>query len=249
MSDGLINLLKPVGISSAKALYRVRGITGIRKSGHAGTLDPAADGVLILCMGKGTKLVESLMDLPKAYRATARLDVTSESFDSDRPLIQVPVDHIPNESEVVDASGRFVGRVMQAPPAVSAIKVAGRPSYKLERKGKIVSHAPRPVMIYSLHVLAYRWPEVTFEMACGRGTYVRALIRDWGADLGCGGCLTSLTRTAVGPFRAVDAWTLDRLENANPDEYLVDLADARTLIDHAKSDAANTGISTDFENP
>ena len=229
--DGLVNLNKPVGITSAKALYRVRKITRVRKSGHAGTLDPAADGVLILCLGKATRLVEALMDQPKVYRAAARLDVTSESFDSDRPLVEVAVAAPPDEDALRAACRSFEGVIEQVPPAISAIKVGGRPAYKLNRAGQTVELKARPVQIYWLHVWRYDWPDLEFELACGRGTYVRALIRDLGAALDTGGCLTALTRTAVGPFCLEDARTFEYLQNArDPDEYLIPLEHARKLL-------------------
>ncbi|MCC7292515.1 MAG: tRNA pseudouridine(55) synthase TruB [Phycisphaerales bacterium] len=237
--DGLLIINKPAGITSAKALYRLRKLTGQRKSGHAGTLDPAATGVLIICLGKATKLVERLMDLPKVYRAEARLDVTSASFDSDEPLIQVPLNRIPAERvpvehgaaernatdlvptereatdilptqrEVRAAFAAFVGTIEQVPPALSAIKVGGRPAYKLARRGAPVELKPRPVRIDRIDVLEYRWPAVTFEMQCGRGTYVRSLIRDVGTRLRTGGCLVALERLAVGPFHVREALRLE----------------------------------------
>ncbi len=229
--DGIINLNKPTGITSAKALYRARKITRVRKSGHAGTLDPGADGVLILCLGKATKLVEMLMDQPKVYRATARLDVTSESYDSDRPLIDVPVEAVPDAEAVRDACRRFEGAIEQVPPAISAIKVGGRPAYKHNRAGRTVELKARTVQIYWLHIRRYEWPTIDFEMACGRGTYVRALIRDLGAALNTGGCLTSLTRNAIGPFRLEDAHSFADLENADgPENYLIPLQRARDLL-------------------
>ena len=213
--DGLINFNKPIGITSAKALYRVRKLTGERKSGHAGTLDPGARGVLILCLGKATKLVELLMDQPKVYRATARFDVTSESFDSDRPLIEVPVNAIPDDATLRGVFNRFEGEIQQVPPTISAIKVGGQPAYKRTRAGKPPKLDPRPVRIYWLHIHRYAWPEIDFEMACGRGTYVRSLIRDVGEALKAGGCLTSLARTAVGPFDLTSALSFDNLETEN----------------------------------
>lgn len=236
--DGLINFYKPPGLTSAKALYRVRKITGVRKSGHAGTLDPAAEGVLVLCLGRGTKLVEALMDQPKVYRAHARLDVTSESFDADRPLQAVPVAAPPNLGAVVAASRRLEGVLWQVPPAVSALKVGGRAAYKLERAGKAPELQARQVQVYWLHVHWYAWPVIDFEVACGRGTYVRALIRDLGTQLGTGGCLTALVRRAVGPFRVESAWTLAALEEAGGERtgsgcfprYLVPLEEARALL-------------------
>lgn len=212
--DGLINLYKPVGLTSAKALYRVRKVVRQRKSGHAGTLDPLAEGVLLLCLGRGTKLVERLMDLPKVYRAAARLDVTSASFDSDSPLEAVPVEAPPTEEAVRAVAAGFEGRIEQVPPAISALKIGGRPAYKLARAGREVALAARVVQVYWVHVHHYSWPELDFEVACGRGTYVRSLIRDLGAALGVGGCLTKLIRRAVGPFTAENAWMLERLEAA-----------------------------------
>jgi len=229
--DGLINLDKPVGITSAKALYRVRRLVGARKSGHAGTLDPAASGVLIICLGKATKLVEALMDQPKVYRAAARLDVTSESFDADRPLVPVQVAAVPDEAAVRAACRRFEGHVVQVPPAVSAVKVGGQPAYRHVRRGRPPTLSPRPVRIYWIHVWRYAWPELEFELACGRGTYVRALVRDLGAALGTGGCLTALTRTAVGPFQLEAAKTFADLERAGgPADWLIPLQHARDLL-------------------
>jgi len=229
--DGIITLNKPTGITSAKALYRVRTITGERKSGHAGTLDPAASGVLVLCLGKATKLVESIMDQPKVYRATARLDVTSESFDSDRPLKPVQVSVIPTIEVVRDACAGFTGVIEQIPPQISAVKVGGVPAYKRKASDGLMVLSPRPVTVYWLHVHALSWPTIDFELCCGRGTYVRSLIRDLGQRLGTGGCLTSLTRSRVGPFTVERAWSLESLSVVEGTiKYLLDLESARTAL-------------------
>lgn len=229
--DGIINLDKPVGVTSAKALYRVRRITGQRKSGHAGTLDPAAEGVLLLCMGRGTKLVESLMDQPKVYRAIGRLDLTSESYDSESETTAVDVTDVPSTERVQEVVASFEGEQGQVPPAVSALKVQGRPAYKLARLGRPPQLDPRRVVIYWTHVHWYRWPELDFEVACGRGTYVRALIRDIGQRLGTGGCLTALARLAVGPFTRQEAHTFAQLEDADdPSACLVELDRARDCL-------------------
>jgi len=229
--DGIITLNKPIGITSAKALYRVRSITGERKSGHAGTLDPAASGVLVLCLGKATKLVESIMDQPKVYRATARLDVTSESFDNDRPLTAVDVTGIPTIEAVRAVCAGFEGVIEQIPPQISAVKVGGVPAYKRKASDGMLVLAARPVAVYWLHVHALDWPTIDFEMCCGRGTYVRSLIRDLGQGLGTGGCLTSLTRSQVGPFTVEKTWSLESLSAAtDPSKYLLDLESARTAL-------------------
>jgi len=228
---GLINFHKPTGITSAKALYAVRKVVGQRKSGHAGTLDPGADGVLVLCLGRATKLTEQLMDQPKVYRTRLRLNVTSESFDSDRPLIKVPVPSPPTGARLREVISSFEGDLQQVPPAVSAIKIDGRPAYKLERLGKKVELKPRLVKIYWLHLHNYTWPELDLEVACSRGTYVRALARDLGEALGTGGCLTALTRQAVGPFVLSEAATMEDLQAASsPEDYLIPLDRARELL-------------------
>ena len=233
--DGIINFNKPTGITSAGALYKVRSLTGQRKSGHAGTLDPGASGVLVLCLGKATKLVESIMDQPKVYRATARLDVTSVSFDSDRPLEEVEVTDPPNREAVLAALGAFEGIIDQVPPTISAVKVGGRPAYKLARGNQPVVLKARRVRIDWIRVHAYDWPTVDFEMRCGRGTYVRAIIRDLGERLGTGGCLTSLVRRRVGPFVEEEAWSLEAIREASgPGDYLIELDRARELLDRRK---------------
>jgi tRNA pseudouridine55 synthase len=171
------------------------------------------------------------MDLPKVYRATARLDVTSESFDSDRALVEVPISTMPDQAGLCAACHRFEGPIEQVPPAISAVKVAGQPAYKRNRAGETLRLKPRTVQIYWMHVHHYAWPMIDFELACGRGTYVRALIRDLGAALRTGGCLTTLTRTAVGPFRLTNAHTFADLENArSPESCLIPLARARELL-------------------
>jgi tRNA pseudouridine55 synthase len=229
---GIITLNKPVGITSAKALYRVRALTRVRKSGHAGTLDPAADGVLVLCLGQATKLVESIMDQPKVYRAAARLDVTSTSFDSEAPLQPVETARRPTPEEVRAALAGFEGRILQVPPAVSALKVGGRPAYELARRDQAPDLPPRPVTIYWVHLHAYAWPMLDFEMCCGRGTYVRAVARDLGQRLGTGGCLTALTRSAVGPFTLDRAVSFDALQTSgDPLSAMMPFEQAKALLD------------------
>lgn len=229
--DGIINLAKPIGISSAKAIYHVRSITGVRKSGHAGTLDPLADGVLLICQGKATKLVEQIMDLPKVYRVVARLDVTSDSFDSEQPLLEVPVESRPTVAQFRATLAEFEGCTQQTPPRFSAVKLGGVPAYKTVGKANPPAMRPKSITIHWTHVHSYEWPVVDFEIACGRGTYVRALIRDLGERQNTGGCLTALTRTAVGPFRIQDGWTFDGIAECGSDNrYLIPLEQARAMV-------------------
>ncbi len=230
--DGVINFNKAGGITSAKALYKVRAITGQRKSGHAGTLDPGAAGVLVLCLGRATKLVERIMDQPKVYRATARLDVTSESLDAGRPLVPVSITRAPTLDELRSALNSFEGVIEQIPPNISAVKVAGVPAYKRAHRDQPLNLNPRSVRVYRLRLRAYDFPTMNFEMSCGRGTYVRSLIRDLGRLLGTGGCLTSLVRLRVGPFRIDDAWSLEDLAGeSDPSSYLIDLEQANSALE------------------
>ena len=230
--DGIINFHKPAGLTSAHALHRVRGITRQRKSGHTGTLDREAEGVLVLCMGRATKLVERVMDLPKVYRTVARLDATSSGFDSEGELTPVDVAAPPDLASVRAALASFEGRIEQVPPAFSALKVRGQPAYKLSRAGKPPELEARTVEIYWIHLWRYEWPVIDFEVTCGRGTYIRALIRDLGAVLGVGGYLTTLVRDAVGPFTLANSWTLERLETAHgTGAYLLPLDQARALLE------------------
>ncbi len=227
--DGVINLCKPVGFSSAQALEEVRRITGQRKSGHAGALDLLADGVLVLCLGRATKLVEALMHQPKLYRVTARLDVTSETYDLELPLVSVPGARPPTREELRTVLGGFEGVTEQVPPTSSAVKVGGRSAYELTRAGRPPTLAARPVRIDWIAVRGYEWPALEFDMCCGRGTYVRSLIRDLGIRLGTGGCLTALRRLAVGPFHVDQAWTLAQLA-ADRGGALIPLDKARALL-------------------
>lgn len=233
--NGIITFNKPVGITSAQSLYRVRAITGQRKSGHAGTLDRLADGVLVLCLGKATKLVESIMDQPKVYRTWARLDVTSKSFDSGEPYIPVDVTQEPTLESVHETLQSFVGEIEQIPPRISAVKVSGVPAHRRTRRNQDFELLPRPVRIYWIHLHHYEWPAIDFEICCGRGTYIRALIRDLGDRLHVGGCLTSLTRTCVGPFALPNSWNFESLEaSSDPTDYLIALETARSMLDPQK---------------
>jgi tRNA pseudouridine55 synthase len=227
---GIVNLYKPATHSSAQYVYRLRGVFGLRKVGHAGTLDPFADGVLLACLGRGTKLVERLMSLPKHYRTTIRLGVTNDTYDTEHPLVPVseavPLDRTSIETAVTS----FVGEIQQVPPAFSAVKIGGVPSYKLAKQGRPAARRPRPVRIDRIDVLAYEWPRLQLDIHCGRGTYIRAIARDLGRILGCGGVCEALTRTAIGPFHIEKAVNLDTAEPDAVRAALISLAEAQRLL-------------------
>ena len=234
--SGVVNLYKPVGESSARCVYRLRRVFDEWKVGHAGTLDPFADGVLVACIGRGTKLVERIMDLPKTYRTTIRLGVTNATFDTEQPFEPVadaaPVERV----AIASVAARMHGEIEQIPPVFSAVKIGGRRSYALARGGKAEVGAARHVRIYALDILAYEWPRLTLRIHCGRGTYIRAIARDIGAALGVGGCCESLCREAVGPFAIDEALRLDQGSAAEHEATLIPLERAMAMM--AGSDSA-----------
>ncbi len=202
---GLLNLNKPVGISSAGVLGRIKRLVRPAKIGHAGTLDPLASGVLVACIGPATRLVDYVQQMPKSYRATFLLGRASESDDTERPVTELENPPIPSRDEIARAVASFIGEIEQRPPAFSALKVGGRPAYQLARKGRQVELAPRPVTIHRLEVVNYEYPTLMLDIECGSGTYVRALGRDLAEMLGTAAVMSELVRTAIGPFHVNDS--------------------------------------------
>jgi tRNA pseudouridine55 synthase len=210
--QGVLNVDKPAGLSSARVVDRVKRLLPRgTKVGHAGTLDPFATGVLLLLVGKSTRLCELLMDESKQYEATVKLGATTPTDDPESPETVTPNVSAVQEAKVREVLQNMVGVVLQRPPAFSALKVAGRRAYDLARDGKTVHLEPRPVRIYSMELLQYDWPIAKLRVDCGRGTYIRSIARDLGESLGTGGHLTQLRRTRVGPFHVQDAVSLERL--------------------------------------
>lgn len=211
---------KPVGPSSFAVVRTVRraarmGVSaggGRRlKVGHAGTLDPLASGVLVCCVGPATRSVPAIMGLTKVYRAEVDLSAFSATDDAQGPLTPVTVPAPPTRESVELVLASWVGNVMQRPPAYSAIKIEGRRSYAMARKGESVELPARPVRIDAIELLAYDWPRLDIRVTCGKGTYIRSLARDIGLALGVGGYLTSLRREAVGPYDLSVAVALDAI--------------------------------------
>jgi len=212
--NGILNLDKPPGISSARAVDRVKRLLPRgTKIGHAGTLDPFATGVLLLLIGKATKSCERLMDAPKQYEATIKFGANTATDDPESPEEPVEVRAIPTHDQVTAALGTMVGEILQKPPAFSALKIAGRRAYDVARSGQVVELEPRKVRIYSAELLSYEWPLARIRVDCGRGTYIRAIARDLGTALSVGGYLTELRRTRIGSFDAGSALKLEGLTN------------------------------------
>ena len=212
-SGGILNFNKPRGRTSFSVIGLVRRGTGVRRVGHAGTLDPLAEGVLLVCVGPAVRITEYLMDLPKVYRGTVHLGIETDTYDAEGEVIATH-DVTVSEDALRAALAAFTGEIEQRPPAHSAIKIAGRPAYERARKGEKIELALRKVNIYRLDLLRFEPPEVEIEMECSRGTYVRSLAHDLGQALGCGAHLSALTRTRVGPFHVEEALDEAALEAA-----------------------------------
>lgn len=207
---------KPLGWTSFDAVKRVRGALTRRlglkklKVGHAGTLDPLATGVMIICTGRATKLIDNLQAGVKEYEASIALGATTPSFDLETEIdARYPVEHI-TEELVRDVLSRFTGRIEQIPPAFSACKVDGKRAYELAPKGREVDLKPKVLVIDSIELLSFARDSISIRVVCSKGTYIRALARDIGAALGSGGHLTALRRTRVGDARIADCLTMDQ---------------------------------------
>ena len=209
--SGWLVLDKPYDMTSTQAVGKVRWLFGARKAGHAGTLDPLATGILPIALGEATKTVPAVQDGTKVYRFTITWGAATSTDDAEGDIIAIS-EHRPSEAEVVALLPRFTGEIMQVPPAFSAIKVAGERAYDRARAGETVILAPRPVVVERLALLSHGAGRSEFEMACEKGTYVRALARDLAEALGTRGHVTGLHRAAVGAFSDADAVSLDALE-------------------------------------
>ncbi len=209
--NGIVVVNKPAGITSHDVVNRVRRKFGMRRVGHAGTLDPLATGVLVILLGKATKLFKEFQDFDKAYRATLKLGTTTQTADILGKVIeQKSYEHI-SRDQILDVLERFIGETEQIPPMVSAVKVGGQRLYKLARQGIEVKREPRRITIRSLRLLAHKDNLVEFAVECSKGTYIRQLAEDVGRALGCGACITQIERTKVGPFLIEEAVDCDQL--------------------------------------
>ena len=223
--EGVLNIDKPEGITSHDLVKQIRRISSIRRVGHAGTLDPLATGVMLLCVGRATRLVEYLIGQNKSYAATVRLGQTTDTFDADGALITESSVRV-TDTDIEQALTQFRGRIQQKAPSFSAIKRDGQPLYKLARQGIEVDPPVREVQIVDLQLLKWVNPFLQLELTCSSGTYVRSLAHDLGQVLGCGGHITALRRTAVDHFTLSQAVALDEL-------HMGDWADLLLPIDSA----------------
>ena len=218
---GVIVIDKPRGPTSMSMVNLVRRKCKKVKTGHAGTLDPLATGVLVLGVGKMTKKLGLMMDTHKRYTTVIDLSATTAGHDSESPREEVVVEKVPTQEEIEATVGTFLGDIMQAPPIFSAVKVDGRRAYAVARKGKDLKLDPRKVTVHDISVIAYEWPFVTIDIACAKGFYVRSLARDLGKALGVGGYCTEIRRTEVGKFTLEIAKQLENLPEFLAQEDLI----------------------------
>lgn len=227
--NGILIVDKPQGMTSHAVVGRVRRLFGLRKVGHAGTLDPLATGVLVVALGQATRILQYLMEENKTYRASLLLGKVTDTQDSEGEVIATHETSHLGSDEISAACMSMVGSIDQIPPMYSALKKNGVPLYKLARQGVEIARVARRVEIFSLEQLIVQSPSVTFDVSCSKGTYVRTLCHDIGAKLGCGANLTALRRLQSAPFTESDAFTLEEIEEAAPEDrhrFLLSIGEA-----------------------
>ena len=210
--EGVLVVNKPMGLTSHDVVQNVRRKFRMQQVGHAGTLDPLATGVLVVLLGKSTKLFNQFVGMDKAYRATLILGTATDSADiQGKVLAQLPYEHV-TRAQMDEVFKRSATETVQVPPMVSAVKVQGKKLYQLARKGIAIERQARPIKIHSLELTEFTPPQVKFYLECSKGTYVRQLAEDVGKKLGCGACIAQIERTKVGPFKIEDAVDLENID-------------------------------------
>lgn len=218
--EGVLNIDKPLRLTSHDVVSQVRRVGHMRRVGHAGTLDPLATGVLLIFLGRATRLIEYVAEQRKTYETTIHLGLETDTYDADGTVVATrPV--AVSAADVSAALHAFRGDIAQVPPMYSALKKDGQPLYKLARRGIEVARPARPVTIYELDLLSCELPQVRLRVVCSAGTYIRSLAHDLGQTLGCGGHVTALRRTAIGPFTVGEATPLAALNPETLPHYLL----------------------------
>jgi tRNA pseudouridine55 synthase len=226
---GILNIRKPFDVTSRDVVNHVQRLVRPHRAGHAGTLDPLATGVLVVCVGAATRLIEFIQARPKRYIATFLLGRSSVTDDLEGPVCDVPGAPVLTRAECEAVLPQFCGQIQQRPPAYSALKIRGRRAYELARRGESVALAARPVVVHSLQIVRYDYPQLTLAIECGSGTYVRALGRDVAHALGTAAVMSALERTAIGSFVIEQACTLEQLDRESLANHLLP---ALRAVDH-----------------
>ena len=229
MINGILNIYKEKGWTSHDVVARLRGIVGQKKIGHTGTLDPDAEGVLPVCLGRATKVCDLLTDKDKTYETVLLLGKTTDTQDITGTVLAEQQTAGITEEDVLACIRSFVGEYDQIPPMYSALKVNGRKLYEIAREGKTVERKPRTVFFHSIEIQDMELPLVKISVTCSRGTYIRTLCHDIGKKLGCGACMEELVRTRSGQFRLEDSLTLEEIrehqEQGDLDRYVMKIGD------------------------
>lgn len=210
-SEGEIILIdKPSGPTSFQVVSKIRKITGVKKVGHSGTLDPIASGLIIICTGKKTKEMDHFINLDKTYTGIIRLGFKSPSMDSETELSELPLPENLDEQKILKVRDKFLGEIEQTPPMYSAIKIKGKKLYHLVRKGKSVERKPRRVFIKNFDIEKIDLPDIHFNITCSKGTYIRVIADDFGSKLKTGGVIINLRREKIGEYQVKNALTIDQ---------------------------------------
>lgn len=218
---GLLNLCKPSGVTSRDVVNRVQRLVKPHKVGHAGTLDPLASGVLVVCLGPATRLIEYVQRMPKRYRATFLLGRQSDTEDVEGVVVELTNPAIPLGLQVRAILPDFIGSIQQLPPAFSALKVDGKRAYDLARQGETPDLQPRPIEVHAIELLEYSYPQLTLDIRCGSGTYVRSLGRDIARAMGTEAVMSALSRTEIGPFHVSQALSGDDISPQSIDRAFI----------------------------
>lgn len=223
--DGVINVYKPTGMTSFDVVSKIRKISNTKKVGHTGTLDPEASGVLPICLGRATKIVDFIMNDYKIYKAELKLGIVTDSYDKEGTILEEkPINS--SKEEIISAIKSFIGDIEQVPPMYSALKVNGKRLYELARKGIEIERLPRKVTIHDIEILEINVPDVKFIVKCSKGTYIRSLCYDIGRLLGCGGAMWGLERLATGDFTIENSIALADLTSDNISKNIIPMEDA-----------------------
>lgn len=230
--DMVLLMNKPLTWTSFQLVKKVKWLIRAKKVGHAGTLDPLATGLLVICTGKKTKTIETIQAAEKEYTGTFYIGATTPSFDLETERdAEFDISHI-TEEKVREVFQQHIGEIMQVPPMHSAVKLNGQRAYKLARRGEMAELRPKPLVIKSFEITRYSLPEVDFKVVCSKGTYIRALARDIGLALGAGAHLTALCRTRIGDYLLTDALTVADLEAKYPRTNTIATTDSTQKADN-----------------
>ena len=244
--DGILNVNKPHGLTSMTLVRRLKRTGVVKKVGHGGTLDPIATGVVPVCLGRATRVMEYLVDGVKEYRAGVELGVETDTYDAQGEVVRSTDASSVTRDDVAAVLSRFRGRIEQVPPMYSALKRQGKRLYELARAGIEVDREPRTVNVYAIEVTDWSPPVATVNVSCGRGFYMRSLAHDLGRELGCGAHLRDLVRTRSGPFHIEDSLSIEDAETAMEEEDWSSLAAPDAVMGHMRAMVVGRSMEEDI---